>query len=253
MDAGQIVETMCDRDGLNRPVEGTEMASMISQAAPSPREGVRASLNLVADALRLLKTREEATTTWTAREWATKRQMARAEGFLPEDFRQFGDGHPELLNCFYDLGQYVNTARLGNIAVRVVVIRIVNVLVSLGGRKYENRNFAQLFMFLYPLKQLAAAYLREVPVCEDEVRERRVCFLFLEQKLHCLLAIMCNSKFPVNIFATAKSHLDEVKESFIVLDHKQANRLRLVGLWKVLKYERRYSHLQAPLCSKPES
>ena len=73
MDAGQMVETMCDGDALNRLVEGTEMASMISQAAPSQREGVRASLNLVADALRLLKTKEEATTTWTAREWATKR------------------------------------------------------------------------------------------------------------------------------------------------------------------------------------
>ena len=46
---------------------------MVSQAAPSQREGVRASLNLIADALRLLKTKEEATTTWTAREWATKR------------------------------------------------------------------------------------------------------------------------------------------------------------------------------------
>ena len=64
---------MCDGEALNRMVEGTEMASMISQAAPSQREGVRASLNLVADALRLLKTKDEAKTTWTAREWATKR------------------------------------------------------------------------------------------------------------------------------------------------------------------------------------
>jgi len=74
MDAGQMVSTMCDGEALNRLVEGTEMASMISQAAPSQREGVRASLNLVADALRLLKTKEEATTSWTAREWAMKRR-----------------------------------------------------------------------------------------------------------------------------------------------------------------------------------
>ena len=60
MDAEQMVEMMCDGDALNRLVEGTELASMISQAAPSQREGVRASLNLVADALRLLKTKEEA-------------------------------------------------------------------------------------------------------------------------------------------------------------------------------------------------
>lgn len=55
-----MVATMCDGESLNRLVEGTEMASMISQAAPSQREGVRASLNLIADALRLLKTKEEA-------------------------------------------------------------------------------------------------------------------------------------------------------------------------------------------------
>lgn len=74
MDAQQMVAMMCDGEALNRMVEGTELASMISQAAPSQREGVRASLNLVADALRLLKTKDEAKTTWTAREWATKRR-----------------------------------------------------------------------------------------------------------------------------------------------------------------------------------
>ena len=74
MDAQQMVAMMCDGEALNRMVEGTELASMISQAAPSQREGVRASLNLVADALRLLKTKSEAKTTWTAREWAAKRR-----------------------------------------------------------------------------------------------------------------------------------------------------------------------------------
>src|SRR5262249_42225387 len=73
MDAHEMVEMMCDGEALNRLVEGTELASMISQAAPSQREGVRASLNLIADALRLLKTKEEASSTWTAREWASKR------------------------------------------------------------------------------------------------------------------------------------------------------------------------------------
>jgi type IV secretory pathway TraG/TraD family ATPase VirD4 len=74
MDAHQMVEMMCDGEALNRLVVGTETASMISQAAPSQREGVRASLNLIADALRLLKTKEEASSTWAAREWAGKRR-----------------------------------------------------------------------------------------------------------------------------------------------------------------------------------
>ena len=42
MDAQQMVAMMCDGEALNRMVEGTELASMISQAAPSQREGVRA-------------------------------------------------------------------------------------------------------------------------------------------------------------------------------------------------------------------
>jgi hypothetical protein len=60
MDAAAMVATMTDGAALDKLVEGTEMASMISHAAPSQREGVRASLNLVADALRLLKKRRSA-------------------------------------------------------------------------------------------------------------------------------------------------------------------------------------------------
>jgi type IV secretory pathway TraG/TraD family ATPase VirD4 len=69
-----MVETMTDGAALDKLVEGTELASMISHAAPSQREGVRASLNLVADALRLLKKKDEVTTTWSARKWAKHRR-----------------------------------------------------------------------------------------------------------------------------------------------------------------------------------
>jgi type IV secretory pathway TraG/TraD family ATPase VirD4 len=74
MDAAAMVATMTDGAALDKLVEGTELASMISHAAPSQREGVRASLNLVADALRLLKTKEQAETAWSAREWSKRRR-----------------------------------------------------------------------------------------------------------------------------------------------------------------------------------
>jgi hypothetical protein len=73
MDAGEMVRTMTDSAALAKLVEGTELASMISHSAPSQREGVRASLNLVADALRL-KTKDEAQMTWSARAWSQHRR-----------------------------------------------------------------------------------------------------------------------------------------------------------------------------------
>src|SRR5437879_3681349 len=76
MDGEAMVRTMGAGAALDKLVEGTELASMISHAAPSQREGVRASLNLVADALRLLKTKDESETAakWSAREWSKRRR-----------------------------------------------------------------------------------------------------------------------------------------------------------------------------------
>jgi hypothetical protein len=60
---------------IDRRVEGTELAAMISKEAPDQRNGVLASLGLIADGLRLLKTREQAGgREWSATEWAEKRE-----------------------------------------------------------------------------------------------------------------------------------------------------------------------------------
>ena len=65
-------------------------------------------------------------------------------------------------------------------------------------KKNKDRNFAEPFVLFNALKQLAPAYFRQIPVCENEVRKRRVCCLFLKQKLHCLLAILCKCKLPAD-------------------------------------------------------
>ena len=50
------------------------MAYMIAKGAQEQRNGVLASLGLVADSLRMVPTRAEAKSVWTATEWAEERK-----------------------------------------------------------------------------------------------------------------------------------------------------------------------------------
>ena len=70
-----LVAWMSDPDEIDRRVEGTELAAMISKDAPDQRNGVLGSLGLIADSLRLLPTKEQAKEReWSATEWAEKRE-----------------------------------------------------------------------------------------------------------------------------------------------------------------------------------
>jgi type IV secretory pathway TraG/TraD family ATPase VirD4 len=69
-----LVQWMSNDEEIDRRVMGTEMAYMIAKGAQEQRNGVLASLGLVADSLRMLPTRAEATTVWTATEWAEERK-----------------------------------------------------------------------------------------------------------------------------------------------------------------------------------
>jgi len=60
-------------DEIDKRVAGTEMAHMLGKAAGAQRMGVLASLGMVADSLRMLPDRTDNMGTWTAREWAAKR------------------------------------------------------------------------------------------------------------------------------------------------------------------------------------
>ena len=71
----ELVAWMSDPDEIDRRVEGTELAAMISKDAPDQRNGVLGSLGLIADSLRLLPTREQAENReWSATAWAENRE-----------------------------------------------------------------------------------------------------------------------------------------------------------------------------------
>ena len=70
----KLVDWMANPDEIDRRVQGTEMASMIAKGAQQQRNGVLASLGLIADSLRMLPTKAEAERSWSATEWAENRQ-----------------------------------------------------------------------------------------------------------------------------------------------------------------------------------
>jgi type IV secretory pathway TraG/TraD family ATPase VirD4 len=70
----QLVAWLSNPSEIDQRVRGTEMEAMIAKGAQQQRNGVLASLGLVADSLRMLPTREQAgNKTWSATEWAETR------------------------------------------------------------------------------------------------------------------------------------------------------------------------------------
>ncbi|MGB8473520.1 MAG: type IV secretion system DNA-binding domain-containing protein [Candidatus Acidiferrum sp.] len=70
----EIAWWMCHEEEIDRRVKGTQYAAMIDRQAPAQRSGVLASLNMVADALKLLPSEKQATGRWSAVEWSRQRQ-----------------------------------------------------------------------------------------------------------------------------------------------------------------------------------
>ena len=72
--AQELASWLCHEDELDRRVQGTSYAAMIDRQAPAQRSGVLASLNMVADTLKLLPTDAETTQRWSAAGWAQERR-----------------------------------------------------------------------------------------------------------------------------------------------------------------------------------
>src|SRR5579871_2082423 len=70
----ELVEWMANPDEIDKRVRGTEMEAMIAKGAQQQRNGVLASLGLIADSLRMLPRKEKAANHWTATEWAEHRK-----------------------------------------------------------------------------------------------------------------------------------------------------------------------------------
>ena len=70
----ELIDWMSNPEEIDRRLKGTEHAHLIDPRAHQQRAGVLASLGLVADSLRLLPKSSEGNGSWTATEWAEKRQ-----------------------------------------------------------------------------------------------------------------------------------------------------------------------------------
>jgi type IV secretory pathway TraG/TraD family ATPase VirD4 len=65
---------MANADEIDKRIAGTEMAAMIEKGAANQRSGVQGSLNMVADAFKLLPRESETKQRWSTVEWAKKRK-----------------------------------------------------------------------------------------------------------------------------------------------------------------------------------
>lgn len=70
----QMAWWMCHEEEIDERVKGTQYAAMIDKKAPAQRSGVLASLNMVADSLKLLPSESEANGRWSAAEWSKQRK-----------------------------------------------------------------------------------------------------------------------------------------------------------------------------------
>jgi len=69
-----LIKWMSDPAEIDRRVKGTEYWMLIDPKAPQQRTGVLGSLNMSADAFRLLPKQDETTSVWTATKWAETRR-----------------------------------------------------------------------------------------------------------------------------------------------------------------------------------
>jgi type IV secretory pathway TraG/TraD family ATPase VirD4 len=70
----ELVEWMANPEEIDRRVQNTEMAMMVAKGAQQQRNGVLASLGLIADSLRMLPDREHSKSQWSATEWSEQRK-----------------------------------------------------------------------------------------------------------------------------------------------------------------------------------
>ena len=70
----QLTYWMCHEEEIDARVEGTEMQAMIHASGPQQRSGVLGSLNMVADAFKLLPAERETKRKWNTVEWAKERK-----------------------------------------------------------------------------------------------------------------------------------------------------------------------------------
>jgi len=70
----ELTYWMSNADEIDQRIEGTEMEAMIARGAANQRSGVLGSLNMVADAFKLLPSQAETTRRWNTVDWSRDRK-----------------------------------------------------------------------------------------------------------------------------------------------------------------------------------
>jgi Type IV secretion-system coupling protein DNA-binding domain len=70
----ELVQWMSHPGEIDRRVKGTEYAAMIDRESPPQRNGVLGSLNMVADAMKLLPNEAETKQSWSTLDWSKERR-----------------------------------------------------------------------------------------------------------------------------------------------------------------------------------
>jgi hypothetical protein len=70
----ELTYWMSNADEIDKRIAGTEMATMVDRGAANQRSGVLGSLNMVADAFKLLPSERETEKRWSTVEWAKERR-----------------------------------------------------------------------------------------------------------------------------------------------------------------------------------
>jgi hypothetical protein len=70
----ELVWWMSHPEEIDRRVKGTEYAAMIDRESPPQRNGVLGSLNMVADAMKMVPSEAETTQRWSTLEWSKERR-----------------------------------------------------------------------------------------------------------------------------------------------------------------------------------
>ena len=150
--AQELASWLCHEDELDRRVCGTSYAAMIDPQAPAQRSGVLASLNMVADTLKLLPTEAEMSHRWSAAGWARERRGWLCLTSTPETrtrlvpltslwldllvLRLMSSGHPHPQPVWFMLDELASLQRLPQLHTAITENRKSNnpVVLSFQGR-----------------------------------------------------------------------------------------------------------------------
>ena len=88
--------------------------------------------------------------------------------------RQLDHRKPEVLDLFDDFCELLEVDRLGNVAVRVQVVHVDDVLVRIRSRQHHDGNRTEIGVLLDFRKDFAAVLARHVEIEQDQVRPRRI-------------------------------------------------------------------------------